>query len=171
MPLAGSGPCDAAGMGRRWPDLNPISYREAIEFARAANTESGRRDADGNRWFVIVLTVAHLDHDPRNCDPSNLKALCQRCHLRYDIEHHGETAYQTRRSGKAIGDLFGSSLPQSEGNLELSLAAQRASEQAMLALAEPYEPPEGVCPSPINGKTTVKECRAAGQCGCSAEPQ
>ena len=32
----------------------------------------------------VVLTVAHLDHDPTNCDPENLKALCQRCHNGYD---------------------------------------------------------------------------------------
>lgn len=32
----------------------------------------------------VVLTVAHLDHDPTNCDPDNLRALCQRCHNGYD---------------------------------------------------------------------------------------
>jgi 5-methylcytosine-specific restriction endonuclease McrA len=32
----------------------------------------------------VVLTVAHLDHDPRNCQPDNLKAWCQRCHNSYD---------------------------------------------------------------------------------------
>jgi hypothetical protein len=109
-PLRGSGPCDAAGMGRRWPDLNPISYREALDFARASN-DSGRKDCDGNRWFVVVITVAHLDHDPRNCELTNLKALCQRCHLRYDAAHHGETASQTRRDGKAMADMFESSAP------------------------------------------------------------
>lgn len=54
----------------------------------------------------IVLTIAHLDHTPENCDPANLRALCQRCHLAYDAQHHAETAYQTRRKGKAKGDLF-----------------------------------------------------------------
>lgn len=34
----------------------------------------------------IVLTVAHLDHTPENCDPENLRALCQRCHNRYDAK-------------------------------------------------------------------------------------
>ena len=34
----------------------------------------------------VVLTVAHLDHDTTNNDGSNLKALCQRCHNRYDIK-------------------------------------------------------------------------------------
>jgi hypothetical protein len=39
---------------------------------------------DGERVVRIVLTVAHLDHDPRNCADTNLAALCQRCHNRYD---------------------------------------------------------------------------------------
>lgn len=104
--LCGNGPCDAAGEGQHWPSLTPISYQEAREFADHNNSENDGRDAEGNRWLVIVLTVAHLDHDPRNCDPSNLKALCQRCHLRYDVEHHGQTAAQTRRQGKVVADLF-----------------------------------------------------------------
>lgn len=32
----------------------------------------------------FVLTVAHLDHRPANCDRSNLRALCSGCRLRYD---------------------------------------------------------------------------------------
>ncbi len=44
----------------------------------------------------IVLTVAHLDHTPMNCDPDNLRAMCQRCHLRYDVEHHKANAIRTR---------------------------------------------------------------------------
>jgi 5-methylcytosine-specific restriction endonuclease McrA len=44
----------------------------------------------------VVLTVAHLDHNPQNCSDANLKALCQRCHLRYDIEHHKKNAANTR---------------------------------------------------------------------------
>jgi len=32
----------------------------------------------------VILTVAHLDHDESNNEPSNLKALCQRCHLNHD---------------------------------------------------------------------------------------
>jgi hypothetical protein len=55
---------------------------------------------------TIILTVAHLNHDPADCRDENLKAMCQRCHLRYDAQHHRETAVVTRRQGKAIGDLF-----------------------------------------------------------------
>lgn len=39
----------------------------------------------------IILTIAHLDHTPENCDPSNLRALCQRCHNTYDAEHRKQT--------------------------------------------------------------------------------
>ena len=44
----------------------------------------------------VILTVAHLDHDPQNCIDTNLKALCQRCHLKYDNEHHKRNAAATR---------------------------------------------------------------------------
>ena len=35
---------------------------------------------------------------PVNCDPENLRAWCQRCHLRYDQQHHAETRQLTRRT-------------------------------------------------------------------------
>ena len=44
----------------------------------------------------VVLTVAHLDHTPENCHPDNLRAMCQRCHLAYDREHHAATRRATR---------------------------------------------------------------------------
>lgn len=53
-----------------------------------------------------VLTVAHLNHQPEDCRPENLKAMCQRCHLRYDHDHHQQNAYQTRRKNKAARELF-----------------------------------------------------------------
>lgn len=43
----------------------------------------------------IVLTIAHLDHDPSHCDPDNLRALCQRCHNQYDAKHRAETRQKT----------------------------------------------------------------------------
>ncbi len=32
----------------------------------------------------IILTVAHLDHDPENWDNPRLMVLCQQCHNQYD---------------------------------------------------------------------------------------
>lgn len=44
----------------------------------------------------VVLTIAHLDHDPTHNDPSNLRALCQRCHNRYDAKHRAANRSHTR---------------------------------------------------------------------------
>jgi hypothetical protein len=50
----------------------------------------------------VILTVAHLDRDPAGTDPTRLRAMCQRCHLRYDHEQHMRNARATRkrRSGQ-----------------------------------------------------------------------
>lgn len=90
-----------------WPD---ISHR--IRFDRAAgrcectgrcgrgthtgrcpNRHGGTVYGTGSR---VVLTVAHLDHTPENCQDDNLMAACQGCHLRYDKAHHAETRARTR---------------------------------------------------------------------------
>lgn len=57
----------------------------------------GTWDPSRGRGTIVVLTVAHLDHVPENCDPDNLRAMCQGCHLHYDREHHAETRAVTRR--------------------------------------------------------------------------
>ncbi|MGL4638860.1 MAG: hypothetical protein ACRCVX_03880, partial [Shewanella sp.] len=54
----------------------------------------------------VVLTVAHLDHTPENCDDENLKAMCQRCHLTYDLDHHRKTAYATRKAAAMTAEIF-----------------------------------------------------------------
>jgi hypothetical protein len=62
------------------------------------------RDPVRLRIIRIVLTVAHLDHTPENCDPANLKCLCQRCHNRHDAAHRQATRRATAAAGQA--DLF-----------------------------------------------------------------
>jgi len=55
--------------------------------------------------IVIVLTTAHLNHDPTDCRPENLAAMCQRHHLQYDQRHHNETAYMSRKARANTQDL------------------------------------------------------------------
>lgn len=45
---------------------------------------------DGIKFTKIILTIAHLDHDKENHEVSDdrLAALCQRCHLLFDIDRH-----------------------------------------------------------------------------------
>jgi 5-methylcytosine-specific restriction endonuclease McrA len=58
------------------------------------------------RILRIVLTVAHLNHKPEDCRPENLKAWCQRCHLRYDAAMHRQGRNERARAQRACGDLF-----------------------------------------------------------------
>lgn len=61
---------------------------------RCANVHGGRAVGTGS---IVVLTTAHLDHTPENCDDGNLMAMCAGCHLAYDADHHAET----RRASKS----------------------------------------------------------------------
>lgn len=45
----------------------------------------------------VVLTVAHLNHKPEDCRPENLKAWCQRCHLKYDAD--------ARKAARQAGEI------------------------------------------------------------------
>lgn len=70
------------------------------EFCGAAQGEP--HPETGSR---VVLTVAHLDHNPQNCAPDNLRALCQCCHLRYDAAEHARHAAETRRQRRLLNQL------------------------------------------------------------------
>jgi len=54
----------------------------------------------------VYLATAHLDHDPANNRPRNLKALCQRCHMLHDQDDHRRQRWLTLRMRKSLGDLF-----------------------------------------------------------------
>ena len=61
----------------------------------------------------VILTVAHLGtphpdgrpgnkHDKLDVREENLAALCQRCHLKYDLDDHIQNAATTRHKKKLI---------------------------------------------------------------------
>jgi predicted amidophosphoribosyltransferase len=54
----------------------------------------------------VVLTIAHLDHNVENNGYSNLKAMCQRCHLRYDKHHHIKNRKANKRKKQGLIELF-----------------------------------------------------------------
>ena len=66
-------------------------------FERFEGMEAEVASLEGVRLTRIVLTVAHLDHTPENNAESNLRALCQRCHLAHDATEHRRNAKDTRR--------------------------------------------------------------------------
>lgn len=69
-----------------------------------------------NGWFhpetdsVVVLTVAHLDHDPtNNGEPGNrpnLKAWCQRCHNTYDMPMRRAGIKARAREALGVVEMF-----------------------------------------------------------------
>lgn len=84
---------------KNWKDIRASILERAgnkCEFCGIANYTI--RD-NGSR---VVLTIAHLDHTPENCDPNNLRALCQKCHNTYDARHRAETRAKTRVAQKII---------------------------------------------------------------------
>lgn len=82
---------------------NPRTYAEALSVAAELHWN---RSEEGPKPTVIVLTIAHLDHQPENCADDNLAAMCQRHHLAHDADHHRQTAYMTRKSLACTPDLF-----------------------------------------------------------------
>ena len=54
----------------------------------------------------VVLTVAHLDHQPENNAEDNLKAACQKCHNIYDMPMRRAGIQERKRALQAEKDLF-----------------------------------------------------------------
>jgi hypothetical protein len=81
--------------GRTWRDDagRPAPWPDVVEYA-------------GVREWRVWLGTAHLDHNPQNSAFRNLKALCQRCHLRHDRPEHVRRRRHNRRRDRALGDLF-----------------------------------------------------------------
>jgi hypothetical protein len=76
---------DRRGRPARWPDLI---------------------DAVDLRLTRVVLAAAHIDNNPANNRLSNLRGLCQRCHMLHDRPFHLAQRWVTYRRRWAIGDLF-----------------------------------------------------------------
>jgi hypothetical protein len=91
------------------PDIDTYQMNDANVYCANTGKHLGRKRMSEYtvlRMVDIVLTIGHLDHTPENVDPANLRAWCQRCHLRYDAAHHAETARATRRANLNNLELF-----------------------------------------------------------------
>lgn len=131
-------PIDYRRYHPEWPSIRRQILDQAddcCEFCDVANGAVGARDRHG-AWhdeddihgmnssvgaalfgdfpdmIRIVLTVAHVgDPDPGNVDPSNLRALCQRCHLNHDRPHNLAKAAATRERRRAEASAATGQLP------------------------------------------------------------
>jgi len=71
-----------------WKAIRARIQARAGDRCESCAVVNGSFRTTGTKTVRIVCTTAHLDHQPENCDDSNLRFLCQRCHLRYDHQHH-----------------------------------------------------------------------------------
>ena len=58
-----------------------------------------------NKLIKVILTVAHLDHNIDNNDLENLRAWCQRCHLRHDADFHKANRAVSRKNKKGLIEI------------------------------------------------------------------
>ncbi|MEL6763530.1 MAG: hypothetical protein AAFO87_07670 [Cyanobacteria bacterium J06607_6] len=112
----------------------------------------------------FLLSVAHLDHLPQNCERTNLRAWCCPCHCRYDL------AQMTRKKhlkAEREGQL---SLDDIEADIESSVLNRLTGNQlSMLPDVQPYRIVSSLCsggkPSPSSDavNTSNRQHRPKGQ--------
>jgi hypothetical protein len=93
----------------RWWDPESRAWRtgqgRTLKRTQMVNLQSVRRTR-------VFLACAHLNHDPAENSPNNLRALCQRCHLLHDRPEHLRRRRATYRRRLALGDLFEGPYPE-----------------------------------------------------------
>ena len=77
-----------------WKEIRTSMLRRANNCCEFCGIPNYTIRENGSK---VVLTIAHLDHTPQNCDPSNLRALCQKCHNNYDAPHRAETRRKSKK--------------------------------------------------------------------------
>lgn len=92
--------CECTGeCGLHGPSLFKAGFRRCVEM-----------DGEKAKWARgdVMLTVAHLNAKGGPCrchplcmNPDHVKAMCQRCHLRYDVDLHRDNATKTRDRKRA----------------------------------------------------------------------
>lgn len=88
-----------------------IGYRDherifhEIEQSMQGEVDALDAQAQGYKIIRIVLTIAHLDHQPENCADDNLRAWCQLHHNRYDRQHRIQTRKLSRLKNQLTLEL------------------------------------------------------------------
>lgn len=83
-----------------------VDGRWQVCLESEAGDEMERRNGKVYRAVRIVLTVAHLNHQPEDCADDNLLHMCQGCHNRYDAPMRRRGIQDRARAQRASGDLF-----------------------------------------------------------------
>jgi hypothetical protein len=85
-------PCDYSKYPKEWATtIRPFILNRAGNRCEGSpkfpKCRAENRQPHPETGSIVVLTIAHLDHDTRNNKADNLRAWCQRCHNNYDAEY------------------------------------------------------------------------------------
>ena len=102
--------CDHCGRPCRRPSETEADFEARLQTEHpewypglfAEEPAEGFGFVEVKKFARFVLTVAHLDQNPSNDDPSNHAALCAPCHLAYDRPFR---QYNRRRKLERQGQL------------------------------------------------------------------
>ena len=85
-------PENKARYPKDWKDIRARILQRAnnrCEFCGVEN-HTYRLNPKTGKNVYIVLTIAHMNEVIEDCSDENLKALCQRCHNKYDAKMRAE---------------------------------------------------------------------------------
>src|SRR5690349_16458126 len=98
-------PCDYRLYPKNWKAIRAEVMARAGDRCECAGESGLHRTTPGPRRCVeshgqqarwargrVILTIAHLNHNTKDSRRANLKAMCQRCHLRMDHALHMKNA-------------------------------------------------------------------------------
>ena len=150
--------------------------RPCIRPGESVTTFIQRLTAEMPLWLIddpehhprrFLLSVAHLDHYPQNCDRvTNLRAWCCPCHCRYDLAQMSKKKrLKAERAGQlTLADIQTSTLNPLTGD-QLSMLPNVAPYPiaASLCSGGQIHPPENkAVPPPSPSPTTSKRHRSKG---------
>ena len=125
----------------RQPSEPLATFQQRVERWRQAQTPQPAKYEVAPRRYL--LTVAHLDQQPSNQDPINLKALCTVCHLQFDSQFR---AKQRRLKAEFLGQLcIDDAWPE---GLQLSLMPQAVAPFSVPRQGEAPTEGAGLFPTP-----------------------
>lgn len=111
---------DAARLRRAW-NAGELHAQDRIDALTEERNSLQSKLTESALQVLAHSTQAHehwedaqryqfLRNQPRRknyyTEEANLRAMCQRCHLTYDADHHRHTAYATRKAAANTADLF-----------------------------------------------------------------
>lgn len=86
---------------KEWKAFRSLILERAQNRCEGTPQQPGCRAENGRPHPItggkVVLTIAHMDHDESHADPERCRALCQRCHNKWDAPHRKVNAAKTRR--------------------------------------------------------------------------